>query len=420
MSTMDRRSLLRLGLGATGALLLAGGYAGYEVTRAGSLVEGRPVASGLRRLVVIEMAGGNDGLSMVVPYADPRYPALRRNTAIEPERVHPIDAAVGFHPALAELARRGAAVVAGVGTANPDLSHFEMLQRWWTGDPDGRTRPGTGFLGRLCDVIGDPAAPAVGVSLGLGPTQALACRRATTLSVDTGSAAGFPDFSEDPGVQRAWIAAQRAMAHPDRRDSALVSTARASVATALTFSDAVARLPAAAGGYPESDLGAQLELAARLLSDENIGLRIVHVPMTDDFDTHEDHLSRYQAIMADFDRCLESFRVDLQQRGLADSVLVATMSEFGRRVPDNGSSGNDSSGLDHGTASVALLIGPVNSGVFGASPSLADLDADGNLKASVNMAEFYATIAESWFGIPANEVLGGSPRPIEGIVNVLK
>src|SRR5262249_15134215 len=152
--------------------------------------------------------------------------------------------------------------------------------------------------------------------------QALACERVTTISADTGSSAAFPLLSDDIGVQRAWIAAQRAMAHPDRGDSSLIATARAAGATALTFSDAVASLPAAASGYPDSDFGAQLQLAARLLADDNLGLRIVHVPMGDDFDTHEEHLSRYFKIMADFDKSVEALRKDLHRRGIDDRVLI--------------------------------------------------------------------------------------------------
>jgi uncharacterized protein (DUF1501 family) len=411
MTTMDRRTVLRLGVGAS-VVALAGGLAGYELTRPGDAPAPLRAASpDRRRLVVLEMAGGSDGLSMVVPYTDGRYRDLRPATAIDAAQVHRIDGLLGFHPSLETLALQGASVVAGVGIAKPDLSHFEMLHRWQAGDPDGTVHPATGFLGRLCDTLGDPSAPAVGVSLGLGATQSLACERVTTISIDTGSEGVFPAFGADDGVQDAWVAAQRAMAHPDRADSALLTTARAGGATALRFSDVAATLPEAADGYPETDFGAQLRLAARLLADDQIGLRVVHVPMDADFDTHTDHRIRYARLMADFDKALAALRTDLARRGIADRVLIATYSEFGRRVPDNGSTG-----LDHGAAGTALLMGPTDGGVFGEQPSLRHLDPDDNLKATVNMTEYYATIAESWFGIPAGDVLPGSPKPIPGIL----
>jgi uncharacterized protein (DUF1501 family) len=414
MTTIDRRTLLRLGIGA-GVVALAGGVAGYELTRRGDAPAPlRAAPPDRRRLLMLEMAGGSDGLSMIVPYADGRYRDLRPGTAIDVPQVHRIDDVLGFHPALQMLAQQGASVVAGVGVAKPDLSHFEMLHRWQTGDPDGTVHPATGFLGRLCDTLGDPSAPAVGVSLGLGETQSLACDRVTTISIDTGSEGVFPAFGDGDGVQDAWLAAQRAMAHPDRADLPLLATARAAGATALRFSDVAATLPQAGDGYPQTDLGAQLQLAARLLADDNLGLRVVHVPMDADFDTHTDHRIRYGRLMADFDKALAALRADLARRGVDDRVLIATYSEFGRRAPDNGSSG-----LDHGAAGTALLIGPTNRGVFGEQPSLHHLDPDDNLRATVNMTEYYATIVESWFGVPAGDVLPGSPKPIPGIVSVL-
>ncbi|MFE3195364.1 DUF1501 domain-containing protein [Nocardia sp. NPDC059240] len=415
---VKRRRLLQAGLGA-GAVAAIGGAAGYRLLSAAPAqrlwhppAPVRAAAIDRRRLLVIEMAGGSDGLSMTVPYADSRYRDLRRRTAIAAEQVHVIDDRLGLHPRLAQLAASGVSVVPGVGTAKPDLSHFEMLHRWQTGDPEGTARTDTGFLGRLCDHLGDPGAPAVGVALGAGPSPALACERVTTLSVDHGTEGLFPVF-EDDNIRDAWLAAQRAMAHPDRADAPTFATARSGSAAALRFSDVAATLSPAADGYPDSDLGIQLRLAARLLADDNHGLRIVHVPMGADFDTHTAHPDRYADLMTDLDDCLAAVRRDLAARGLTDRVLIAAYSEFGRRVPDN-----DSAGLDHGAAGTALLLGPTNPGVFGEPPSLRNLDADDNLRATVDMAEFYATIAEGWFGVPATDVLPGTPRPLPGVIAV--
>ncbi|WP_157391687.1 DUF1501 domain-containing protein [Nocardia terrae] len=416
MVSLDRRTVLRTGAGL-GVVAAAGAVAGYELLGSRSTPEPwhppapvRAAAPDRRRLLVIEMAGGSDGLSMTVPYTDSRYRDLRRRTAIAAEHVHALDDRLGLHPHLSKLAASGVAVVPGVGIAKPDLSHFEMLYRWQTGNPEGLIRADTGFLGRLCDHLGDPSAPAVGVALGVGSSQALACERVTTLSVDSGNDGLFPVF-DDENVRDAWLAAQRAMAHPDRTDAPSFATARAGTAAALRFSDVAATLTPAGDGYPHSDLGIQLRLAARLLADDNHGLRIVHVPMGADFDTHTKHPGRYEKLMKDLDDSLAAFRTDLARRGMADRVLIAAYSEFGRRVPDN-----DSDGLDHGAAGTALLLGPVNPGVFGEQPSLRALDADDNLRATVDMTEFYATLAESWFGVPATDVLPGSPRPLPGVV----
>ena len=418
MNPISRRTLIRFGVGA-GLIAMAGGSAGCAWPGPGgtlTIPAPQPAPADRRRLVMIELAGGCDGLSMVVPYSDDRYRALRPATGVDPAKVHRIDGRFGFHPSLQQLSTMGASVVTGVGVANPDLSHFEMLQRWWTGDPDGRTQPTTGFLGRLCDVLGDPAAPAVGVSLGFGATQPLACERVSTMSIDAGAGGAFPvPETSDDGLRAAWLAAQRAMAHPDRTDTAMLATARAATGAALRFTDIAGTLSPAGDSYPATDLGAQLSMAARLIDKDELGLRIVHVPVGADFDTHDNHLPQFAALMADLDEALAALRHDLRRRDIDSSVLIGVFTEFGRRAADNGSSG-----LDHGTASTAMLMGPTQTGLFGEPPSLNRLDGDGNLIATVNMTEFYATIAEAWFGVPADVVLPGRPTPIPGIIPVVR
>ena len=87
------------------------------------------------------------------------------------------------------------------------------------------------------------------------------------------------------------------------------------------------------------------------------------------------------------------------------------MSEFGRRPLENGS------GTDHGSASTALLWGPVKAGVHGDAVSLTNLDEDDNFVATTMMDEYYATLAEKWFGVDANDVLTTKAKPIEGVIN---
>jgi uncharacterized protein (DUF1501 family) len=56
---------------------------------------------------------------------------------------------------------------------------------------------------------------------------------------------------------------------------------------------------------------------------------------------------------------------------------------------------------------MALMVGPVNPGLYGEYPDLTTLDEDENLIATVHMDDYYATLAEGWFGVPASSVLSG-------------
>jgi uncharacterized protein (DUF1501 family) len=416
MKQLTRRQLL-VSFGA--GVVVCGAGAAVAGTHTGRPGQRQPTPPNLpppprainpvRALVIIELAGGNDGLTTLVPYADPAYRRLRRHTAVDAQTVLPLDGRVGLHPSLGRLHRRGVAVLEGVGVRQPDLSHFEMLRRWWTGDPSSSSSLSTGFLGRLCDTVGHPGDPAVGVSLGTGPTPALTADRVATVSLPDPSS-GFP-VPVDDGLVAAWRAGWSAMAHPDRLDASRASliAARVGAGQASRLAEVVNELPPPAGGYGTTSLDAQLGLAARLLA-AGVGVRVVHVPVDADYDTHDNHARKARDNLTQLDNALDSFLNDLAARGIDQSTLVATTSEFGRRVPDNGSSG-----LDHGAASVAVLAGPVRPGVHGSPLSLNDLDGDGNLIATVDVTEYYATLA-AWMGVSPDEVLPGHPAPVTGLL----
>ncbi len=85
-------------------------------------------------LIVVQLAGGNDGLNTVVPHGDDGYAAVRPTLRLDPKRLHKIDDLLGFHPemqAFARLFREGlASVVQGVGYPNPHQGHFESMHAW--------------------------------------------------------------------------------------------------------------------------------------------------------------------------------------------------------------------------------------------------------------------------------------------------
>lgn len=364
----------------------------------------QPVApAGQRALVVVELSGGNDGLSTAPPLESRRLRELRPTIAHEDGELLDLGDGTGLHPALGRLHERGLRVVQGVGSAAPDGSHFEMLRRWWAGDQDGTARPTTGFLGRLCDAL-DDGAPVTGVSIGGASTPALLAERAGTIGLPDPGWLWWLDATDDP-----WLStygdALADMAEPDPADGAVLALARGGLGGGLQVSDLVREVPDATG-YPGSELGAKLALAAHLVAAD-VGVRVVHLTMGGDFDTHEGHRGRHDALLAELDEGLGHFLADLEARGVDDRVLVATTSEFGRRPEEN-----DSGGLDHGAASVALVAGAIEAGMAGAVPSLSELDDDGNLVATTPLDRYYATLAETWFEVPADAVLAGAPTPL--------
>jgi len=361
-----------------------------------------------RTLVVVEMQGGNDGLATLVPRNAGVLYDRRPNLHVPDEELLDFDDDFGLNPNLAAVAPHGLAALVGVGTVNdPDGSHFEMERRWWAGKSSGASLPATGFLGRLCDQL-DEGQPVTGVSLGSGATPALLTAKATTLGMTDPDASWFLRHNEDP-----WFSSLRSglsdMAVPGAGDAVPLLSARSGLGDTLAFADSLSEIEMQNvwDNYPGSDIGRQFGLASELIQQE-AGLRVIHLSIGS-FDTHSDQRGDHDYLLMELSEAMATFLADIGERGLADKTLVCTTSEFGRRLPANGG------GTDHGAASMAFLAGPVNAGVHGETPSLTKLDDD-NLVATVDFENYYATLAEQWFGIPSSEVLESAAPAIGGLL----
>lgn len=404
---LSRRDFLTLaGIGGASLVALGPPAVGRSIAAAAA----RPAAAANRSiervLVVIELAGGNDGLSMAPPDDADRLARLRPTLAHGPDELARAADEVLLHPALGRLAARPLCVVDGLGSPRPDGSHFEMMRRWATGDPLGDSHQATGVLGRMCDVL-DVGAPATGVSIGGASSPALLAERAGTIGVPEPWWLWWLSTAEDDEWARAYRDALAGMSSADSGDGELLALARRNLGAGL---DAGAMfVDVDDEELPEEPLARKLAMAAQLITAD-IGVRVIHVPFDGDFDTHEQHRERHDALMEELDAGLDGFLAALEASGDGERVLVATTSEFGRRPEENGSSG-----LDHGTASAALLLGPVSGGRVGEPASLTDLDDDGNVVATVPFDRYFATIAEGWFELDSEQVLPTQPEPLAGV-----
>jgi uncharacterized protein (DUF1501 family) len=349
-------------------------------------------------LVAVQLGGGNDGLNTVVPAGDPAYAALRGPVALKATDVLPLGANLGLHPKLTWLKSRfdagQVAVVQGVGDQAPDLSHFTATARWMSGDGTAGT---TGWLGRYVDGLpatGDPFhAVTIGTSVPLLVTGR--ATRATALPAKVDDV--LNPSSKDDWVRRSAQAVRAMGAGPTGLGpwgDALAAAGR----NAIDMTTSVKQLyaPKLATGR----LAQQLDLSARLIN-ANVGVRVLHVGFGS-FDHHANLLGEHANRMAELDAGLQQFFATLAP-AFAEQVTVLTYSEFGRRAK-----ANQSNGTDHGTASALFAVGTkVQGGLYGATPSLTDLDRAGNLKPAVDFRSVYATVLETWLRADAVQVLGG-------------
>src|ERR1700730_5503992 len=179
--TITRRDFVVSGLTATGVSLVVPPVLAKAVYAA--------TADAIRNdrvLVVVQMAGGNDGLNTVVPYADPAYMSVRPSLGVPPEKVLHIDAAVGPNLVLAGVKRLydsgQVAIVQGVGYDQPTYSHFEGLYVWEHADPQRRQTDG--WLGKLLATqLDSQCHPLAGGALGQASTPSELRATGATVSV---------------------------------------------------------------------------------------------------------------------------------------------------------------------------------------------------------------------------------------------
>jgi uncharacterized protein (DUF1501 family) len=354
-----------------------------------------------RVLVVLELQGGHDGFSMLVPYADDRFRKLRDRVWTDPKDLHVLDDRYALSKGLEPLAKR-LSFIEGVGVGKPNLSHFDMLQRWWQGDPEGNAGLLTGFLGRCCDASAG-GEPVTAVSLGGGSAPSLISAKATTVALPALDA--VREISKNEEEQRRLKKAMQTLAGArteaeklgsGKDTEQLMAMARRGLTGSLDLAAMVGRIGEPPKTYPDNDISQILALTRQLISLE-AGIKIFHIPWgqfdthTNEVGTHADHMNRLGA-------GLEAFAKDLEASGLNDRVLLATTSEFGRRAEAN------QSGTDHGTASTMLMMGPIKTGRHGQPVNFKALDNEGNVKATTMMTDYYATLA-SWIGVRPEDVL---------------
>ncbi len=376
--------------GCTRRTLLGGALAGLT---AGALLDTRlafAADAGYRGdvLVLLSLRGGFDGLSAVVPAGDPAYYRARPDIAVPKDRLLGGDRQFGLHPALAPLLPFWTAGTLGAvhaaGQPAPNRSHFAAMEELERAAPGTSIR--TGWLDRMLGGLG-AEDPFSGVSVGgARPARVLA---GPAPHVGLGSVDGFVLNGE--AADRP-VAATMAALYEDAPEALAETTGRTLGALGTTRRlQAAGYTPANGANYPDTELGRALRDVARLVK-ANVGLIGATVD-SGDWDMHENLGAAVQGRkmydnLAALAAALAAFATDLGPAGLGRVTLV-TISEFGRRVAQNGSGG-----LDHGYGNAMFLLGGnVRGGrVHGAWPGLAPAKlVDGDLAVTT---DYRAVIGE--------------------------
>lgn len=376
-------------------------------------------------LVVLQMAGGNDGLNMVTPFADDAYHRARPKLALPADKILRLNSYAGLNPKLPGLKSLfddgHLAVIQGVGYPNPNRSHFRSTEIWQTASDADRTER-EGWLGRYFDNCCAGADPTVGVAIGSETPQAFTARTPTGVVFSRPEQFRFKSSRPRGGAKSDEEAFYRQLLQPNDEatlaapeggsigaiageNASDLSTADFLQRTALDAqisSDKIleiARRSKSSVPYPRGQLANSLSLIARMIGG---GLTTrVYYASQGGFDTHAAQLGAHDRLMTELNDALTAFVADLKAQGNFERVLLLTFSEFGRRVVENANGGTD-----HGAAAPMFALGgKVKPGLFGKYPSLTDLD-HGDLKFNTDFRSVYASALENWLGAPSAAVLG--------------
>jgi uncharacterized protein (DUF1501 family) len=431
---INRRQFIKRSAGAVSVSLVMPRFWMSNVAR------GQQAAADPNRkiFVMIQLAGGNDGLNTVVPFQDSRYLSLRPTLGFKDTELKDETGAstilgsnpFGLNPAMSELkslydANR-VAIVLGVGYQNPNLSHFFSMDIWQTANTSGA---GNGWLGRYADqkLIGQSGLSAV--SIGSALPKTFYADKVVIPNIT-------PANGTDPFVNYAYQTDARNTGDKNNQVNAFKSTNTRSFPTdsfiaaiakaGFDAEEGAAQLRAAVGNYTPGatyptnnqpsatavQFASALKMVAQIVTtipDANL----LYVQLGG-FDHHSQEIGtnadnftdktkgQHAVLLKAFSLGVKTFYDDLTAHGIADNVVMMTWSEFGRRPNENASHGTD-----HGTGSPLFVIGnPVHGGLYGQQPSLSDLDSAGNIKFKVDFRQTYATVLDKWLGADSQSILG--------------
>lgn len=380
-----------------------------------------------RKLVLINLAGGNDGLNTIIPINDyDTYANLRpsikisdsgTNSYLMLDNTLPDSQLIGLHPALTgfkSLYDKGwMRVLQSVGYPAQNKSHFASTDIYSTGNDGNSWSNGneSGWIGRFMETYYanelNNLYP-LGVQIGSNKTSLGfhgEAEHGLAINISGQDPSGF--YSElnglggtppsvipnsDYGLELQYI----------------IDTDRLSNQYSQAISNAF-NSGNNTSSYPDTDLSNQLKTVARLISG---GLETkIYIVRIGGFDTHNNQNNsentiegKHNNLLTEVSEAIRSFFNDLDSQSLSDDVVGLTFSEFGRKAKENGNFGTD-----HGEIAPMFVFGkPINGGVSGNNVDLSEATSDNNFQLETVQFDYRQT-----FGTLLQNFLGSNDTVID-------
>jgi uncharacterized protein (DUF1501 family) len=387
---MKRRDFLKIS-GLTGSTLLVPGFL--------KAFEGQLAKFTGKRLVIVQLSGGNDGLNTLIPFTNDNYYKLRPKLGITQDKVLKINDTAGFNPSMdgfRKLYDEGLmSIFNAVGYPNPDRSHFRSMDIWHTAS-NADEYLNTGWIGRLLDA-NCPGSENAWHALEVDDTLSLAMKGLRKSGFAVKDPQRLQQITRDPFLAEI---EKNGMASESTGELSFLYKTLAQTTSSANYIAEKAGIKTSSTVYPQHELGNSLKQIAELIS---AGMESgVYYTSISGFDTHVRQAESQNRLLGVVSDSIYAFTKDLREANALNDTLVVVFSEFGRRVKQNASNGTD-----HGTANNLYVIGGSlkKPGMQNGLVSLTDLD-DGDLKHTLDFRKVYATLLNKGIGFNHEQVLG--------------
>ena len=306
-----------------------------------------------KKIVVVQLSGGNDYLNCVIPYEDPNYLDNRPNVRLNEDQVIPIGQGLAMNPAMApikELYDQGkVAIIHGTGYPDPNRSHFRSMDIWHTAEP---TKVGNeGWLGNAVNQMYPKHDNVVAaVNFGSALPRALVSHQAPVATVNDLETYGLMNHVDDLNQRMEALQAFRDIYTQAIGSGPVMDYLSQTGLDALQGSDILGTVLdkySSEVEYADNSFAKSIKSAAQVLQAD-IGTRICYT-QHGSFDAHTNGIALQEGLLDDVSGGIFDFYLDMKNANKADDVVLFVFSEFGRRVKDNGN------GTDHGSGGVASV-----------------------------------------------------------------
>ena len=379
-----------------------------------------------RKLVLIYLGGGNDGLNTIIPlnqydlYSNLRptlkIPESGSNAFINLDSNLSDEQQIGLHPSLhgfKNLYDSGfLRILQAVGYPSQNKSHFASTDVYNTGNDGNSWLNGgdSGWIGRFIEAyyydLVEQSFP-IGVEIG-SKTGSLgfhgAQEHGLSINIEGQDASGFYSILSGLGGEAPSYIPD---SHYGEELQYIIDNDQISTLYSEAISNAFNN-GTNSSSYEDSDLSSQLKTVARLISG---GLQSkVYLVKLNGFDTHFNQIQSGNDIQGDHNELLielnnavSSFMEDISAQGFQDDVVGLTFSEFGRKAKENGNLGTD-----HGEIAPMFVFGSaINGGVSGSNPDLTEATLENNWQLETfqyDYRETLGTLLQDYLGADDNAI----------------